>query len=961
MSNYTFRRPAAGLDWAQLASYAKAQIDPRSGAAGQGQTAPGTVQGTNGLFRLNYFNGRSLTAEALRAEEIYWDTRARLLAQIAPQGIAWGLGLEAGVVWSAPSDDCPSTFNPVEGKLTSGTTLKLQPGLAFDNAGRPIVVGAEFPFQLKSLMDQFISNQTVVVDGGTQFAPCVCLAPAPPGVTGKGPSLSPGPYLLIIKPQETPEGEAKLHGSACPSGGTMLCEADGWRGGFSLALTRFPVNVAMDSVCSAWDLRGVLSSYYFDVYEHALSQRWKDPFPRGNGVDFCDGLGPLDHAEGAVPLAMLYVGNDGSILFLDSWIPRRPTASTASSAWAANVRGAPTSAACIARVHQFQCMLDESLTSAPFVPLQREQIGRVGIWRRAAFRELAKIYGKNASVAPLYNTLDLYSRGFRHIPPWGFLPVPKLPADPRTEVAPTDATQIRYADLIARSYFFGTNVIAYTVVAIHDDDILEDMIQAMEKDPILLRRCPDVRREDLNADELKRDDSTHFKAARINTVPGLASQVLIELLSRGGLTMDALINREIEIVKLVIPMRGLRRNDPVVGAVQAADEGIRIRAWARIAESMGSNASSRMRAMAEAFLGPASEVEQFVFYVKQRLVLLDWLYLVIEHLLGVIATASEVLQKRAVPAGDKGVGMGIVANTFRPARLRDKQYLTLNTGMLRAVGSSMPTKLPYTLASLFANDTTRTLALAAIKVVAPGTADAAKWRRFEVLQIALRRRLAEKEPDTTPDEIAVLAHDQAVDSMLNLYPDFAVVKAATALLPADEAMEFESALQGSAPTAPASDSMGERAAAAAPVMKGERAGSIYTAAHGAYAERDLMEIAPEAAPDGGAVGELLVASPAELSMIMGSAEGAKKVVDKVTSDTHALAAAANALSTAAPEVWIAYETALKRTGTPIKAMAELASEKDRVHKHAAIELERLHALVGDKGVAAVVEVLKKKP
>lgn len=961
MSNYKFRGPAAGLDWAQLASYAKAQIDPKAGTPGQGQAAPGTVQGTNGLFRLNYFNGRSLTAEALRAEEIYWDTRARLLAQIEPQGIAWGLGLDPGVVWGAPAGDPPGSYNPSADKLALSATIKLQPGLAFDNAGRPIVVGAEFPFQLNKLMDQHISNQTVVVDGGTQFAPCVCLAPAPPGLTGKGPSLSPGPYLLIIKPVETPEGEAKLHGSACPTGGTMLCEADGWRGGFALALARFPVNVAMDSVSSAWDLRGVLSSYYFDVYEHALTQRWQAPFPQGNGVDFCAGLGPLDHAEGAVPLAMLYVGNDGSILFFDAWIPRRPTASTASAAWAANVRGAPTSSACIARVHQFQCMLDDSLASAPFVPWKREQIGRVGVWRHAAFLTLTKLYDKGASSVPLYNELDLYSRGFRHIPPFGFLPVPKLPPPPGGDIATTNAAQIRYADLTARSYFFGTNVIAYTVVAIHDDDILEDMILAMEKDPILLRRCSDVLRKDLGSEDVKHGDATYFNAERINTVPSLARQVLIELLSRGGLTMDTLINREIEVVKLVIPMRGLRRNDPVVGAVQAADDGIRIRAWARIAETMGSNASSRMRAMAEAFLGPGSEVSQFVFYVKQRLVLLDYFYLLIDYVLGLIASAREVLQGRDVPAGDNALGVGIFGNTFRPMRLRDTQYPTLDTSTLRALSSTMPTKLPYTLASLFANDTTRTLALAAIKTVAPATADGAKWDRFEILQIGLRKRLTGKEPDRTSDEIAVLAHDQAVDAMLNLYPDFAVVKAATALLPANEAMELESALRGSASTALASDSMGERAAAAAPAVKGETANAIYAAARGAYAERGIVEIAHEAAPTGGAVGELLTATPAELSMIMGSEKDAKAVTDKVTSDTHAIAAAANALSATAPEVWSAYEAALKHTGSPTRAMVELASEKDKVHKHAAAELERLHALVGDKGVAAVVEVLKKKP
>ena len=74
----------------------------------------GTRSGTNGLYRLNYFNGRFLTAEALRREQVYWDTRARLVAQTHGAGIAWGLSLNLPV-FPAPfrDQDVPAGWRSV--------------------------------------------------------------------------------------------------------------------------------------------------------------------------------------------------------------------------------------------------------------------------------------------------------------------------------------------------------------------------------------------------------------------------------------------------------------------------------------------------------------------------------------------------------------------------------------------------------------------------------------------------------------------------------------------------------------------------------------------------------------------------------------------------------------------------------------------------------------------------------
>src|SRR4051794_26848604 len=55
----------------------------------------GDVNGWNSLCRTNWFNGRFLTAEALRRQDTYFDHRSRLDAHLMMPGVCYGLGLDA--------------------------------------------------------------------------------------------------------------------------------------------------------------------------------------------------------------------------------------------------------------------------------------------------------------------------------------------------------------------------------------------------------------------------------------------------------------------------------------------------------------------------------------------------------------------------------------------------------------------------------------------------------------------------------------------------------------------------------------------------------------------------------------------------------------------------------------------------------------------------------------------------
>lgn len=590
----------------------------------------GDVRGSNNLRRTNWFNGRYLTAEALSRQDVYFDTRARLATHAQMPGIAWGLGLTADGLNTTPIDTDSRT-----GGLPASRTLTLRRGLAFDHIGRPILVSAPFSFTLEQLIGTYRKTPQKVVGGGIDFMPCVCLVNDPAGPTGGSAALPSGPFLLIIQAGETEEGGAKVMGEICGGAASATCKADTWRGGFGLSLVRFPVELPLrQDLQSAWDLRGTLSAYFFDVFEHALWKRWDPSFATSG--PFCADTGPGRHDAAAVALAMVYLSEDGSLLFMDQWIPRRTICDTPAEDWHRTRFGAPPRAAAWARIHQFQCMLSESLVQRP----------------------------ANTESS------DLYTRGFRHIPPIGFLPVQPAPSDGKfnTGIAFVDriltvtkgsrwlvSPHVQTAIKQAESYFLRTRVITYSVVALHDDDILEDLGNVFDKDPIQL--TPQVQTGDTSVPGTAANGTRigSYKASLLQVgttqattrLPGFLG-VLANLFEEMGL--DDLVNRRTEIVKLVVPLQGLARQHPLVGRLQedaldqASGWGVNplLTAGGALGQIGTINYTTEALAGLITRIGLDMLPRHFVVYVKQRLVLLDALFYILEVLQFLINFLQEV-------------------------------------------------------------------------------------------------------------------------------------------------------------------------------------------------------------------------------------------------------------------------------------------------------------------------------
>ncbi len=633
-----------------LAGYRPPGVEP-----GFPRGPAGDVRGDNNLRRTNWFNGRYLTAEALSRQDTYFDARARLNAQASMPGVAWGLGLATDGANATPLSSDPDAVR--RNGFPVSRRIELQRGLAFDHIGRPILVSQAFGFTLEQLIGTYRKTPQLVVGSGTDFMPCVCLAPDPAGPSGGGPAVPSGPYLLVIQAGESEEGGAKVMGDVCGGTAPVTCRADAWRGGFGLSLVRFPVELPLrPDLRTAWDLRGTLSAYFFDVFEHPLWRRW-DPDFLTDGV-FCRDSGPGRHDAGAVALALAYLGEDGSVLFLDQWIPRRTISATPAEDWHRTRFGAPPRAAAWARIHQFQCMLAEGLTVAPL--------------------------GAERS--------DLYSRGFRHIPPIGFLPL-RLKGqqddsgaeDSDIGVAAFDgifamagagdflvSPLVRRAMSQARRFFDDTNVITYGVVALHDDDILEDLANVYDKDPIQLTRP----HWNLDAGLYKGVDkkATFKPTSGYGLFAGGGFLAVLEILFR-VLGLEHLVNRRTEVVKLVVPLQGLTRSHPLLGRI-AQDALPQAGAWgvnpAATAAGPLANLDPNLFPEAEALAGIMRRLgldmlpRHFVVYVKQRLVLLDLLFYVLE-LFQVVIDVVAAARAIAALGGNQAVSGSIQAQTRAPA------------------------------------------------------------------------------------------------------------------------------------------------------------------------------------------------------------------------------------------------------------------------------------------------------
>lgn len=829
---------------------ALAALAPQGTAPGFPEGAPGDARGRNALRRTNWFNGRFLTAEALRRQDNYFDLRARLGAHTLMPGVAHGLGLSASGLNAMPVQG--ERVPPSTGGFGKAEKITLSPGLAFDHVGRPILVSQPFDFTLEQLIAIQRKTPRRVAPGGVEFAPCICLVPEPEGPTGGAPAVRPGPYLLVIEPGEIGEGEARVHGEACAGPQPTTCQSESWRGAFGLSLVRVPLELPVEGgLDTAWALRGTASAWWFDVFEHSLIRRWDPAFAGDDG--FRQPAGPGRHEAGAIALAMVWLGTDGSAIFLDPWIPRRSITATPAEDWHRTRFGAPPRAAAWARIHQFQTMLAESLAVSP---LRADAPG---------FRP------------------NLFRRGFRHIPPIGFLPLdPALAHEPGGQGLSTGHAMLDriiasgsgqvglISGLVAAarrqafSYFEGTNVVPYCVVALHDDDILEDLANVFDKDPVRLALRAPRQVVDVQAD-IRREPVGAFLAA-------VAS--ILEVLG-----LDELVNRRTEVVKVVIPMQGLVRPHPVLGVVPED-------ARAQAADWLGSQppagwglAATLYDARGMAGLAQRLPLEMlprhFAVYVRQRLVLLDLLVMLIE-----------LLQVAVLLARD----MSLAAKAEVPGATLS------STAAYRRAWMRQPAEKRALAEAALAEPMVRDALLRAAALTTPDLSAGPRLDRFVERLAATEAALAAEIPDAAERERVAL--ERVSDAYAAEHPGFAVMQILSAVQPPAQAKEMLATLRRRATLGEAT--LADRLATEAPVEFDAPAATLaYAAMREALSGKPARDFLAEA-PEGLTAAELLTKPQEEAERLIGGKQRLQGFLRAVTKERTALAEAARALAAPPP-------------------------------------------------------------
>jgi len=848
---------------------ALAAFAPAEAGGGFPGGVPGDARGRNALRRTNWFNGRFLTAEALRRQDTYFDLRARLDAHALMPGVAHGLGLSAEGLNALPVWDPERRVPPSTGGFDKGQTITLSPGLAFDHIGRPILVSEPFGFTLEQLIAIQRKAPRRVAPGGVEFAPCVCLVPEPEGPSGGAPAVRPGPYLLVIEAGEVPEGEARIYGEACAGPTPTTCQSESWRGAFGLSLVRVPLELPFEQgLNTAWALRGTASAWWFDVFEHSLIRRWDPAFAMDDG--FRRPAGPGRHEAGAVALAMVWLGTDGSALFLDPWIPRRSIVATPGEDWHRTRFGAPPRAAAWARIHQFQAMLAESLARAPLI-------------------------GGQGSPA----RMNLWQRGFRHIPPIGFLPLD--PAAVGAAGIDGQSTGNAALDRIiaagqgrigvvsglvaaakrqAFSYFQGTTVLPWCVVALHDDDILEDLANVFDKDPVRV------------AERQSRMDPPSTIPGGGETRDDNATTAFLERLGAlfEVLGLDELVNRRTEIVKVVIPLQGLTRPHPVLGVVPE-DARSQAASWLGAQPpSWWSTGAVLTDASTMAGLAQRLPLEMlprhFAVYVKQRLVLLDILVVLIELLQAMVVLARDIQRQAAMQA---------------PGTQR-----MVTTAAYRTAWSQQPAEKRALAEAALAEPLVRETLVRAAVLATPDLRVPARNTQFVETLAAAEASLADSIADPAARERVAL--DRVADAYAAEHPGFAVMQVLAAVQPAAETKATFADLRYQAAQRPLRDSSGaiaeamvaDRVAAGRPALfETPEAVVAYGAMREALAARSARDYLAEA-PAGITAAEVLARPPAEAARLLGGEDRLAAFTEAVTAERTKIAEAARAVTAAPP-------------------------------------------------------------
>lgn len=247
----------------------------------------------NGIRNTNFFNGRLLTADDLKNEQLTNHTQRWQL------GRAIGEGVVEGLMVSIVS----------RGTATVPPVISITRGVALNRKGQTLALGVQIELALAR------TPEAAAVERGL-FAEC--------DVRPLAADTGTGAYLLVMSPTSAFEDSAPMIGIQ-PEGEHIGCgrkyETEGVR--FSLRkLPDFPPELLDSSPNQSGTLRNRIAHFCYG--SHKMLESASDPFvlrPQLSALDLMRGTGALTDCD--VPLAVLHWTT--TLDFHDLWAVRRPS------------------------------------------------------------------------------------------------------------------------------------------------------------------------------------------------------------------------------------------------------------------------------------------------------------------------------------------------------------------------------------------------------------------------------------------------------------------------------------------------------------------------------------------------------------------------------------------------------------------------------------------------------------
>lgn len=299
------------------------------------------------LTRLHFFDGRLLKGDDLTVEQDAERALAMLIAQSGGPGVAWGLDVDQ-----------------------SGETLIVSAGLAFDPAGRPLLLPSTVQLSIADLLGTGTTATTGESTGSSAFGPCALGLPVQATVD---PVASATPYLLTVGWLEGYCGTMDIYGAACEqacvSGTDRPYRIDGVVFRLRPLQLSSPLPSSQSVTMAAEHLRSRIASAYFADERAAAGPALSAASL--SSLAWCHG--GVEPSGPDVPLAMV-VRMGSTTVFVDEWAARRERLQPPARTGFDGRLAMRTRAVWDAQIAQFQCELADRLSQGGLPSTSRRLI-----------------------------------------------------------------------------------------------------------------------------------------------------------------------------------------------------------------------------------------------------------------------------------------------------------------------------------------------------------------------------------------------------------------------------------------------------------------------------------------------------------------------------------------------------------------------------------------------------------